>query len=86
MTTSDDYQPLTWVGRHPVHFTTLLVGLHVFLLVVACFLLAFGVGDLLGLLIFDSAQVLSLGRVWQIVTYAFVHVPAVGSYSSVEDR
>jgi hypothetical protein len=27
-------------------------------------------------MVFDSAQVLSLGRVWQIVTYAFVHVPS----------
>ena len=24
VTTSDDYQPVTWVGRHPVHVTTLL--------------------------------------------------------------
>ena len=75
VTTSDDYQPLTWVGRHPVHVTTVLVAVHVFLLVVACFLLAFGVGDILGLLIFDSAQVISAGRIWQIVTYAFVHSP-----------
>ena len=37
VTTSDDYQPVTWVGRHPVHVTTLLVAVHVFLMVVACF-------------------------------------------------
>ena len=76
VTTSDDYQPVTWVGRHPVHVTLLLVGVHVLLMVLTCFLLAFGVTGFLGLVVFDSAQVLSLGRVWQIVTYAFVHVPS----------
>ncbi len=76
VTTSDDYQPVTWVGRHPVHVTLLLVGVHVLCLVVTCFLLAFGVTGFLSLLLFDSAQVISLGRVWQIFTYAFVHVPS----------
>lgn len=76
VTTSDDYQPVTWVGRHPVHVTMLLVGAHVLLMVLTCLLLAFGVTGFLGLFIFDSAQVISLGRVWQIVTYAFVHVPS----------
>ncbi|HEX8076464.1 MAG TPA: DUF6576 domain-containing protein [Chthoniobacterales bacterium] len=75
VTTSDDYQPVTWVGRHPVHVTTLLVALHVFLMVVVCLLSALGLAGFLGAMIFDSAQVLALGRVWQIVTYAFVHLP-----------
>jgi membrane associated rhomboid family serine protease len=75
VTTSDDYQPVTWVGRHPVHVTTLLVALHVFLMVAVCFLSALGAAGFLGAMIFDSAQVLSLGRVWQIATYAFVHLP-----------
>jgi hypothetical protein len=76
VTTSDDYQPVTWMGRHPVDVTTLLVGVHVALMVATCFLIAFGGGGLLDLAIFDSAQVLVYGRVWQIVTYAFVHVPS----------
>src|SRR5947207_125371 len=79
VTTSDDYQPVTWVGRHPVHVTTLLVALHVFLMVLTCFLTAFGAAGFLNFLIFDSAQVLGMGRVWQIVTYAFVHVPYSGT-------
>jgi len=66
---------VTWVGRHPVHVTTLLVALHIFLMVVVCILAALGAAGFLGALIFDSAQVLSLGRVWQIATYAFVHLP-----------
>src|SRR5205085_5923797 len=61
VTTSDDYQPVTWVGRHPVHVTTLLVAVHVLLMVVVCFLSALGAAGFLGALIFDSAQVLSLG-------------------------
>jgi membrane associated rhomboid family serine protease len=76
VTTSDDYQPVTWVGRHPVHVTMLLVGVHVLLMVLTCFLLAFGAAGFLSAIIFDSAQVILLGRVWQIVTYAFVHVPS----------
>jgi membrane associated rhomboid family serine protease len=78
VTTSDDYQPVTWVGRHPVHVTMLLVGVHVFLMVLTCFLSAFGAAGFLSLLIFDSAQVISQGHVWQIVTYAFVHAPYSG--------
>ncbi len=73
--TSDDDQPVTWVGRYPVDATTLLVGVHVALAIAACFLAGFGGAGFLSLLIFDSAQVLALGHVWQIVTYAFVHVP-----------
>jgi membrane associated rhomboid family serine protease len=79
VTTSDDYKPVTWMGRYPVDVTTLLVGLHISLMVLSCFLLAFGAAGLLNLLMFDSAQVLGSGRVWQIVTYAFVHVPYSGS-------
>jgi membrane associated rhomboid family serine protease len=75
VTTSDDYQPVTWVGRHPVHVTTLLVAVHVLLMVLTCFLSAFGAAGFLNLLILDTAQIVALGRIWQIVTYAFVHAP-----------
>ncbi|MDQ3314963.1 MAG: hypothetical protein M3505_10130, partial [Verrucomicrobiota bacterium] len=75
VTTSDDYKPVTWVGRYPVDVTTLLVGAHVALMILTCFLSAFGATAFLNLLVFDNAQVLGLGRFWQIFTYAFVHVP-----------
>jgi membrane associated rhomboid family serine protease len=76
VTTSDDYQPVTWVGRHPVHVTTLLVAVHTFLMVLACLLYAFSAAGVLAWLIFDNAQVLYLGHVWRIATYAFVHLPS----------
>src|SRR3954468_15138394 len=76
VTTSDDYQRVTWVGRHPVHVTTLLVAGHIFLMVAACVLFAVKQAGLLDWLIFDNAQVLYLGHVWRIATYALVHTPS----------
>ena len=78
VTTSDDYQPITWVGRHPIHVTALLVAFHALLAVLTCFLSAFGAAAILNVLIFDSAAVINLGYVWQIITYAFVHAPYSG--------
>lgn len=75
VTTSDDDQPVTWVGSYPVHVTTLLVGIHSIAAVVACFLSAFGLGGILNAMMFDSAAALS-GSLWQIGTYAFVHPPS----------
>jgi len=75
VTTHDDYQPVTWVGRYPVHVTTLLVGLHSIAAILACFL-TFGGGGVLAHLMFDSAAVLHRGEFWQIATYAFVHPPS----------
>ena len=70
VTTSDDYQPVTWVGRYPIDVTTLLVGIHSVAAVIACF-----IPRLLNPMMFDSAAVLH-GAVWQIGTYAFVHPPS----------
>ncbi len=75
VTTSDDNQPVTWVGRHPVDVSTLLVGAHTLLMILTCLLSAFGAAGSLAWFVFDNAQVLYLGRVWQIATYAFVHLP-----------
>ncbi len=81
VTTSDDYQPVTWVGRHPVHVTTLLVVVHSFAAIVACFL---GGTYILGHLAFDSAVVLGRGEFWQLATYAFVHSPSNLLWFAVE--
>ena len=81
VTTSDDYQPVTWVGRHPVHVTTLLVAVHAFAAIVACFL---GGAGILGHLAFDSTLVWQGGEFWQLATYAFVHSPSTLLWFLVE--
>ncbi|HKP93134.1 MAG TPA: rhomboid family intramembrane serine protease [Chthoniobacterales bacterium] len=81
VTTSDDYQPVTWVGRHPIHVTTLLVAVHAFAAIVACFL---GGTHVLGHLAFDSALVWQRGEFWQLATYALVHSPANLLWFAVE--
>ena len=40
--TSDDYQPVTWMGRYPIHVTTLLVMVHVICMIISCLLIAVG--------------------------------------------
>lgn len=79
--TSDDYQPVTWVGRHPVHVTTLLVVLHAFAAIIACFL---GGTHVLSHLALDSALVWQRGEFWQLATYALVHSPANLLWFAVE--
>ncbi|MEO8045367.1 MAG: rhomboid family intramembrane serine protease [Spartobacteria bacterium] len=74
--TSDDYQPVAWVGRYPIHVTTLLVIVHVICMIISSLLMALGAAAILNALAFDSAQVLSAGRIWQVATYAFVHSPS----------
>jgi membrane associated rhomboid family serine protease len=81
VTTSDDYQPVTWVGRHPVHVTTLVVAVHAFAAIVACFVSGAGI---LGHLAFDSALVWQRGEFWQLATYAFVHSPSALLWFAVE--
>ena len=74
---SDDYQPLFWVRGRPVHVTAFLVMLHTFGLVMYCVMRGFSGIDLWPLLNFSSEAVLKHGRVWQIVTYAFVHQASI---------
>jgi hypothetical protein len=81
--TSDDYQPVAWMGRYPVHITTLLVMIHVVCMIIGCLLIAVGAGSFLGVLTFDSAQVLH-GRLWQVATYALVHSPSALIWFAIE--
>jgi membrane associated rhomboid family serine protease len=84
VTTSDDYRPVAWMGRYPVDVTTMLVGMHVALAIIACILVAAGAGFLLNGLQFDSTEVLNHGQVWRIFTYAFVHSPSGLLWFAVE--
>ena len=76
VTTSDDYRPVTWMGRFPVDVTTILVGVHVCCAILTAFLFAIGYGGILNYAMFDSAQVLLHAQVWRQVTYAFIHPPS----------
>lgn len=77
VTTSDDYKPVTWMGRFPVDVTTILVAVHVAVAVIGCIVVALpGLGGLLNLLTFDSAKIFYGAQVWRLATYAFVHPPA----------
>jgi hypothetical protein len=84
VTTSDDYRPVTWMGRFPVDVTTILVATHLLAMVAGCFLLMFGVSGLLASLQFDSAAVLHAGAFHQLVTYAFVHPPSSLLWFAIE--
>ena len=76
-TTSDDYRPVTYVGRYPVDVTTILVAVHALTMIVGTLLVAARQGWMVDLMLFDSADVLRGGYVWQVVTYAFVHQPSI---------
>ncbi|HYR22581.1 MAG TPA: rhomboid family intramembrane serine protease [Chthoniobacterales bacterium] len=75
VTTSDDYRPVTWMGRFPVDVTTILVGLHVGCAILTAFLFAIGSAGALNYAMFDSAQVWLHAQVWRQITYAFIHPP-----------
>jgi membrane associated rhomboid family serine protease len=75
VTTSDDYRPVTWMGRYPVDVTTILVGFHVVCAILTAFLFATGYGVVLNYAMLDSAQVWH-GQIWRLVTYAFIHPPS----------
>ena len=74
---SDDYQPLFWVQGRPVHVTTLLVILHCLSLVVCCLVSGATSVNPWTALSFSSDAVLHHGKVWQVVTYAFVEFPSL---------
>src|SRR5947208_280045 len=84
VTTSDDYRPVTWMGRYPVDVTTILVVTHVAAMVAGCLLIAFGGGGFLNWLIFDSRAVIHGYAFHQLITYAFVHPPSSLLFFAIE--
>jgi len=75
VTTSDDYRPVTWMGRYPVDVTTILVGVHVVCAILTALIVGFVHNGILNYAMFDSAQVWH-GQIWRLVTYAFIHPPS----------
>ncbi len=82
--TSDDYKPVTWMGRFPLDVTTILVGIHVACAVIACLLMAGSGGGALSFLHFDSAEIWYRGQIWRLATYAFVHSPSALLWFAIE--
>jgi membrane associated rhomboid family serine protease len=76
---SENYSPITWVGRFPIYATTLLVVLHVATMVGIAVATAITGPDSTWLshFVFSSGTVLRNYSAWQIVTYAFVNFPTV---------
>jgi membrane associated rhomboid family serine protease len=80
---SEDYHPITWVGRFPIYVTTLLVAAHVLAMVGTAVALSISgapaavLSPLLRPLVFSATDVLTEYSVWQFVTYAFVNEPSV---------
>jgi membrane associated rhomboid family serine protease len=72
---SDDFEPVAWVRGYPLYFSALLVGLHLLALVAWALVFAFHHGGWITWVAFSSDAVLQNGRIWQWVTYLFVHNP-----------
>ncbi|HEX4639102.1 MAG TPA: hypothetical protein VH170_06420, partial [Chthoniobacterales bacterium] len=68
MTTSDDYRPVTWMGRYPVDVTTILVISHVATMVIGCLLIAFGGAGFLSAFAFNSRDVIHGYAFHQLIT------------------
>ena len=64
VTTSDDYRPVTWMGRYPVDVTTILVAVHVGCAILTALLFAVGYAGILNWAMFDSAQIWQRGEVF----------------------
>jgi len=80
---SEDYYPITWVGRVPIYVTTLLVIVHVLAMVGTTIALSITgapnayLSPLLQPLIFSSSSVLGHFTLWQFVSYAFLNQPSI---------
>ncbi len=79
---SEDYYPLTWVGRFPVYLTTILVAVHVVAMIGVAICMAMAgtsplTNPLLAPLAFSGERVLGSFAIWEFVTYAFLNVPSL---------
>ena len=79
---SEDYYPLTWVGRVPIYVTTLLVIIHVLCMVGVTVAMAITnvqaavESPWLYPFVYSSTGIIHGFKVWQFVTYAFVNEPS----------
>lgn len=71
---SDDYRPITWVGRYPVFLTALLVAFHTICMVALSIYVGIAGGALLETLSFNASRLLARHDIWTLATYPFVHM------------
>ncbi len=80
---SDDYHPITWVGRVPIYVTTLLVALQVLAMIGTTIAMSLSgapapvASPLLEPLLYSNVAILKNFQIWQFVSYAFVNEPTV---------
>lgn len=80
---SEDYSPITWIGRMPVYATTLLVIAQVLGMVATAIAMSVAgsplpmASPILAPLIYSNGDILQDFRIWQFVTYAFINEPSI---------
>jgi hypothetical protein len=72
---SDNDGPLTWIGSFPVHVSTVLASVHGATLILTALAMAAGAESALQAFVFSSSAVVNEFSLWQLATYAFVHMP-----------
>lgn len=73
----NDNAPLAWWGRFPVYGITWLVLAHCLCFLVTTAALPLGGAEWVSGLVFSNQAVLRDFAIWQVATYAFVHVPSL---------
>jgi hypothetical protein len=73
---SDEHQPVTWVGGYPVYAAHVVAGIFVVSMIATAVLMATGATALLGWMRFSSEAVLH-GEVWRLFSYGLVNPPSL---------
>ena len=68
-------RPVTWIGSFPIYVSTILAGVHGVTMLLTAIASAMGAEALIQALVFSSSGMFRDSQVWQVVTYAFVHLP-----------
>lgn len=68
-------RPVTWIGSLPIYVSTILAGVHAVTMLLTAVAAAMGAEALIQAFVFSSSSVFRDSHVWQVVTYAFVHLP-----------
>lgn len=74
---SEEHQPVTWVGGYPVYATHFVVAVFAISMIVSAVALRMESALFLVTLPFSSPAVLN-GEIWRVFTYGFVNPPSLG--------